>query len=102
MAVNCMARRKIWARVRDKIVKEKRKRVTRHNLSVRNLMGNLKIGTVVYRKVGTNRGKELQRYEGPFRVVTIREHNIVTIESLKEPKKRRTVHVEQLKLPALS
>ncbi|XP_066901550.1 uncharacterized protein [Halyomorpha halys] len=100
IAVNCMARRKIWARVRDKIVKEKRKRVARHNLSVRNLIGNLKIGTVVHRKVGTNRGKEMQRYEGPFRVVTIREHNIVTIEGLKEPKKRRTVHLEQLKLPA--
>lgn len=69
-------------------------------MRVRDVFGALKIGTIVYRRKSTNRGKELARYEGPFRVVAIREHNIVSIESISEPKKRRTVHIEQLKLPS--
>lgn len=57
----------------------------------------IKISSIVYRKISSNRGKEILRYEGPFKVVVIREHNIVTIESLHKPCKRKTIHVEQLK-----
>ncbi|XP_066908911.1 uncharacterized protein [Halyomorpha halys] len=63
---------------------------------------DIKIGTVVYRRLGSNRSKQSRRYEGPFRVITIREHNVVTIESVQEPRKRRKVHVEQLRFPAIT
>lgn len=53
-------------------------------------MREIKIGSIVYRKLPSNRGKEFLNYEGPFRAVIIREHSIVT---LKVPKKRRTVHI---------
>lgn len=89
----------LWETVRRRLVKGKRDRVTRDNARVRDRFGDLRIGTIVYRRVGSNRSKEPVRYEGPFRVVVIREHNLVTIESVKEPRKRRTVHLEQLKLP---
>lgn len=90
---------KIWEKAQRKMEAEKSRRVARQNVNVKDVMGNIKIGTVVYRRIGSNRGKEAIRYEGPFRVVVIREHNLVTVESVKEPKKRRTVHIEQLKLP---
>lgn len=54
-------------------------------------MRQIKIETIVYRKLGYNREKELMLNEGPFRKGTIQEHNIVTIGSMMEPKKRRTV-----------
>lgn len=91
---------RLWEKARGRIEAEKSRRVARHNVNVKDAMGKLKIGTVVYRRLGSNRGKETIRYEGPFRVVVIREHNVVTIESLREPKKRRTVHIEQLGLPS--
>lgn len=92
---------RIWGKSIEKIQREKRKRVSRENVMVKDTMDAIKIGTVVYRKVGSNRNKEVVRYEGPFKVVVIREHNVVTIESVREPKRRRTVHIEQLKLPLI-
>lgn len=91
---------KRWQSIRERLVGEKRRRVARENAKLRDgSRHDLRIGAVVYRRVGSNRGKELRRYEGPFKIVVIREHNIVTIESLAEPRKRRTVHLEQLKFP---
>nr|XP_014288447.1 uncharacterized protein LOC106688479 [Halyomorpha halys] len=72
---NGMALRKTWDKVRERIEKEKAKRVARRNEGVRDIVGKIGIGTVVYRRVSSNRGKEPQRYEGPFRVIIIREHN---------------------------
>lgn len=89
----------IWKKAHRKITKEKSKRVARENMAVRDRLDDIRIGSVVYRKLGSNRGKEIERYEGPFRVVGIREHNIVMIQSIKEPRKRRNVHIEQLKIP---
>lgn len=91
---------KIWGKVRRKIETEKRRRVERENTGLRDAMEGIRIGTIVYRKIESNRGKEWARYEGPFKVITIREHNVVTVQSLKDPRKRRNVHIEQLKIPA--
>ncbi|XP_066907737.1 uncharacterized protein [Halyomorpha halys] len=91
--------RKVWGRVKSRVKSEKTKRVARQNTDVRDVTGKIGIGTIVCRRVGTNRSKEVLCYEGPFRVIVIREHNVFTIKSVKEPKKRRTVHIEQLKLP---
>lgn len=60
------------------------------------------IETVVCCKVGSNRSKEMVRYEGPFNVVVIRDHNIVTIQSIRESTKRRMVHIQQLKFPIMN
>lgn len=89
----------VWNKARRKIEKEKGRRVARENMGIRDRMEDIKIGVIVYRKRGSNRGKEIERYEGPFKVVGIREHNIVTIQSVSDPRKRRTVHIEQLKIP---
>ncbi|XP_066904201.1 uncharacterized protein [Halyomorpha halys] len=91
--------RKVWDRVKSRLEGEKTKRVTRQNTDVRDVTGKIGIGMIVYRRVGTNWGKEVQRYKVPFRVIVIMEHSVFTIESVNEPKKRRTVHIEQLKLP---
>ncbi|XP_066906507.1 uncharacterized protein, partial [Halyomorpha halys] len=74
---NHVARRKLWEKARGRMEKEKSRRVTRENLKVTDRMGAIKIGTIVYRKLGSNRGKEIQRYEGPFRVIIIREHGFI-------------------------
>lgn len=87
-----MERKNLWEKVRDKIEIAKHRRVFKENFRVKDLMGDIKIGSIVYLNLCYNRGKELLRYEGPYRVVIIREHNIVKIEGLKEPK-RRTVHI---------
>nr|XP_024218534.1 uncharacterized protein LOC112211313 [Halyomorpha halys] len=97
-----MVMRKLWEKARGRIEREKCRRVERQNLNFRDVIGDIRIGTVVYRRLGSNRSKESRRYEGPFRVITIREHNVVTIESIHEPRKRRTVHVEQLRFPVLT
>ncbi|XP_066905642.1 uncharacterized protein [Halyomorpha halys] len=101
---NHVARRKSCEKARERMEKEKTRRVGRENLKVTDIMEAIRIGTIIYRKLGSNIGKEIQRYEGPFRVMIIREHNnnTVTIESINEPKKKRTVHIEELKLPAMA
>lgn len=101
LVLNRVTLGKRWDKVRQRMECEKSKRVARENLRVKDIFGDLKIGAIVYRKKGTNRGKEVVRYEGPFRVIALREHNVVSIESVSEPKKRRTVHLEQLKLPII-
>ncbi|XP_014290818.1 uncharacterized protein [Halyomorpha halys] len=92
----------LWEKARGRIEGEKRRRVERQNLNRGSVMGDIRIGTVVYHRLGSNRSKESRRYEGPFRVITIREHNVVTIESIQEPRRRGTVHVEQLRFPAIT
>lgn len=90
---------KMWATARARVMKEKRNRVARGNVGLRDRFGDLRIGSIVYRRRSTNRGKESGRYEGPFKVIVIREHNLVTIQSLCDSQKRLTVHIEQLKIP---
>ncbi|XP_014293881.1 uncharacterized protein [Halyomorpha halys] len=55
---NGMALKKTWDKVRDRIEKEEAKRVVRHNEGVRDIVGKIGIGTVVYHRVTSNRGKE--------------------------------------------
>ncbi|XP_066909591.1 uncharacterized protein [Halyomorpha halys] len=96
---NHVTRKKLWEKVRGKLEREKTRRVAGENLNLTYRKGMIKIGTIVYIKLGSNRGNRIQRYEGLFREIIIREDNVVTIESIREPKKRRTVHIQQLKLP---
>lgn len=63
---------------------------------IKELMGVIRIGTKVYCKVGSNRSKEVVWYEGPFTIIVIREHNIVTTQIIREHTK--VGHTEQLNL----
>lgn len=55
---------KLRNKVREKIGKEKHRRVTRENVKVKYLMTMIKkIGSIAYRKLNSNSGEELQRYE---------------------------------------
>ncbi|XP_014294263.1 uncharacterized protein [Halyomorpha halys] len=97
---NGQALRTIWTKVKGRIEREKSKRMARHNLNITDMTEAIKIGMIFYRKLNSNREEEVQCYEGPFRITEMRENNIVTIERLTQPRKRRTVHIEQLTLTA--
>lgn len=99
LAANRITLTKTWDDIHRKLVAEKSRRVERCNIRVKDRMADLKIGSIVYRQLVSNRSKVHARYEGPFKVVVLREHNVVTIQSLTDPRKRRTVHIEQLKIP---
>ena len=89
-----------WKKIREKLIREKQTRVDRaNNRSVVYSNGPLTLGTTVYRRLRTARNKTAARYEGPYKIITIRENNLFTIRDVKYPFKSRTVHLEELRVP---
>lgn len=95
-------RRETWAKVREKLVKEKHSRVDRaNNRAMVYKKGPLPLGTIVYRRLRTARTKSAARYEGPYKIITIRENNLFTIKDIQYPFRSRTVHLEELRIPKI-
>ncbi|XP_066904147.1 protein takeout-like [Halyomorpha halys] len=49
-----------WGKVREKIDKEKSKRVAHYNAGLRGIVGKIDIGTIVYRRESSNRASYIQ------------------------------------------
>lgn len=95
-------RQQTWGKIREKLIREKQTRVNKANERVvKYKRGPLSLGTVVYRRLRTARNKTAARYEGPYKIITIREHNLFTIRDMNHPFRSRTVHLEELRVPHL-
>ncbi|XP_066905061.1 uncharacterized protein [Halyomorpha halys] len=53
--MNNAAMRKLWGKVQDRIEKEKCRQEARQNQNLRDIMGDLRLGNIVYWELGTNR-----------------------------------------------
>lgn len=89
----------ISAKTHSKLLKEKLSRANRICLAVPDGSHKVKLGMTVYRQPPSSRRKGDRRYEGPFRVIALREHNIISIQELTGAQRVKHTHIRHLRIP---
>ncbi len=72
----------IGTKAREKLIRGKETRAARIATASPDQSHRVKLGLIVYCRPPSRRNKGEPKYEGPFRVVALKEHNIVSIQEI--------------------